>query len=65
MWFYTGREAAITLTSGETLKGRLGWSWTWGMLRLKDVKIADGDQDVELAGLVFVPRPMIQLVQVV
>lgn len=66
LWAFTGREVIVTLTNEATFRGRIGWSWTWGWLRLRDPKTIgdDGDTD-QMVGQLLLPAHQLLAVQVI
>ena len=64
MWIYTGRNVLVTLLDGTAVRGKLGWSWALGMLRVRDPESLDGDEPEALPGFLLVPRTQILIAQV-
>lgn len=66
MIFYLGHEAIVTLRNGETLRGRLSWTWAWGHHRLTGVTLlGDGADPVEMAGASIIPKSSVAVMQVI
>lgn len=64
MWLYRGRRVLVTLDDGSAVRGRLGWSWAWGVLRVNEPESLDGDAPVEIPGFVLIPRRRVLIAQV-
>lgn len=64
MWVYRGHRAIITLTDGSAVRGRIGWSWVSGLLKLREAESLDGDSPTEIPGVLLIPRARILIAQV-
>lgn len=64
MWMFRGRRAVVTLTDGSAVRGRVGWSWRRGWLRLNDVEDLSTDTVQEIPGMVLIPSRAMVIVQV-
>lgn len=64
MIFYLGHEAIVTLRNGDTLRGRLAWSWAWGHHRLTGVTLLGPDEPVQMAGAALIPTSSVAAMQV-
>lgn len=65
MLFYLGHEAIVTLRNGDTLRGRISWSWAWGHHRLTGVTLLGGEEPVEMSGASLIPVSSVAVMQVI
>ena len=67
MWAYYNRLVVVTLGSvaPETFRGRMGWSWSGGFLKLKEPEVMDDDVPKQVEGFLLIPRYRLSMIQVV
>ena len=71
LWAYLGRDAIVTHTNGATFRGRIGWSWTVGWVKLRNPQVVDGSlaeaahlATNQLLGQLLLPGAHLEAVQV-
>lgn len=64
MIVYCGRTVIITLDDGSAVRGRLGWPWTRGHLRILAAESLDGDTPQSIPGQLLIPRSRVLIAQV-
>jgi hypothetical protein len=64
MLLYTGHKIVINLVDGSAIRGRLGWPWARGCLRILDAETIDDGAVDDVPGVLIVPKARIMLVQV-
>lgn len=66
MWIKPRARVAVTLTDGTTLEGAARFAWAfWRTVKLTEVTASGRMGDVDAAGVFYIPRHSILMIQAV
>lgn len=64
MLCYIGHKVVITLRDGSAVRGKLGFSWAPGFVKVRSPESLDGDEPQEIPGIILIPRTQVLIAQV-